>query len=128
VFRATDSFASYSADDLPKAKAFYSGTLGLDVTEDQMGFLQVTLGNGGSLLIYGKDDHQPATFTVLNLVVEDLDVAIDELVAAGVKMEQYDLPGIKTDERGIARSDFSPPIAWFTDPAGNVIAVMSLPD
>lgn len=127
MFRDNQAFSSYSVDDIERARGFYGETLGLEVGEDPMGFLELRLAGGGRVMIYPKPDHQPATFTVLNFLVPNIDEAVDALTGAGVTMQQYDMAEIKTDERGIARGDFGPPIAWFADPAGNVIAVIQQP-
>ena len=127
MFRDNEAFSSYSVDDLDRARGFYGETLGLEVGEDPMGFLELRLAGGGRVMIYPKPDHQPATFTVLNFVVPNIEEAVDALAAAGVEMQQYDMADIKTDERGIARGELGPPIAWFADPAGNVIAVIQQP-
>jgi predicted enzyme related to lactoylglutathione lyase len=123
MFRDNDAFASFSVGDIAAAKAFYGGTLGFELTENEMGFLDVRLAGGGKLLIYGRENHQPATFTVLNITVADIEQAVDDLVAAGVAMERYE--GFNQDAKGISR-DFGA-IAWFTDPAGNIIALLEMP-
>lgn len=118
------TFGGISVDDLDAARRFYGDTLGLMV-RDEMGGLRVALPGGADLWIYPKEDHVPATFTVLNFVVPDIDRAVDELNAAGVSTTIYD--GFFTDEKGIARgraANRGPDIAWFTDPAGNVLAVL----
>jgi catechol 2,3-dioxygenase-like lactoylglutathione lyase family enzyme len=129
MFKA--SFSGMSVDDLEKAKEFYMGTLGLELTNEKMG-LEFKLPGGGELFIYDKEDHQPATFTVLNLVVDDIDQAIDELSGKGIKFEQYDLGnGAKTDEKGVLRGlsvQMGPDIAWFKDPAGNILSVLQGPE
>jgi catechol 2,3-dioxygenase-like lactoylglutathione lyase family enzyme len=117
---ASKAFSGYSVDDIPAAKRFYGETLGLRVTESN-GMLTLHLGGGGEVLIYPKPDHRPATFTVLNFPVDDIDGAVDELVERGVSFLRYD--GVQQDERGIHRQQ-GPPIAWFTDPAGNVLSVL----
>lgn len=114
------AFSSYSVDDVAAAKEFYGRTLGLNVTEQPEG-VRLRLATGGSVFLYPKDDHQPATFTVLNFLVEDLAAAVDELTAKGVTMERYE--GFDQDERGIAAGLRGPHIAWFTDPAGNILSV-----
>jgi catechol 2,3-dioxygenase-like lactoylglutathione lyase family enzyme len=114
------AFSSYSVDDLDAAEAFYGTTLGLDVTRPPEG-LGITLGTGGQVFLYPKDDHQPATFTVLNFMVDDLAAAVDELTGQGITMARYD--GFDHDERGIVAGGDGPHIAWFTDPAGNVLSV-----
>jgi catechol 2,3-dioxygenase-like lactoylglutathione lyase family enzyme len=120
MFRDSHAFSGFSSNDIAKAKDFYSQTLGLEVTEEN-GMLTLHLAGGGRVLIYPKEDHAPATFTVLNFPVEDIDGAVDTLTAAGVRFERYD--GAGQDERGIARA-YPPPIAWFKDPAGNILAVI----
>jgi catechol 2,3-dioxygenase-like lactoylglutathione lyase family enzyme len=122
MFRENHAFSGFSTDDIPKAKEFYQGTLGLDVTEEN-GMLNLKFPGGHTVLIYPKgDDHRPATFTVLNIQVDDIDVAVDKLGAAGVTFEQYG-EDAGQDERGIAR-EYGPPIAWFKDPAGNILSVL----
>jgi catechol 2,3-dioxygenase-like lactoylglutathione lyase family enzyme len=114
------AFSSYSVDDVEAARAFYQETLGLNVTPQPQG-LGISLATGGSLFLYPKDNHQPATFTVLNFMVDDIAAAVDELTGKGITMERYD--GFDQDERGIAAGTGGPHIAWFTDPAGNVLSV-----
>ena len=122
MLKDSKTFSSFSANDIPKAKQFYTETLGLDVT-DEMGGLGLHLG-GGDVFIYPKDDHAPASFTVLNFSVDDVDAAVERLTAAGVRFEQY-TGEIQTDEKGIARAgDGGPTIAWFKDPAGNILSVV----
>ena len=117
-------FSSFSVDDIPKAKAFYGGTLGLDVSEAN-GFLTIRLADGGTVVAYPKRDHSPATFTVLNFPVDDVDAAVDELTRRGVRFEVYSQPDLETDERGILRGGGGgPTIAWFKDPAGNILSVL----
>lgn len=127
MFRETKAFSGFSVDDIPKAKAFYSQTLGLKVTEVEMGILVLHITGGTEIIAYSKGDaHQPATFTVLNFPVDNIDEAVDELTARGVQLEQYG-GGIATDEKGICRSNApeeAPNIAWFKDPAGNILSVM----
>jgi predicted enzyme related to lactoylglutathione lyase len=120
MFRNNHAFSGFSTNDLAKAKAFYAETIGLEVTEEN-GMLTLKLAGGGRVLIYPKDNHEPATFTVLNFPVDDIDAAVDQLTAAGVEFERYE--GAGQDERGIARQ-YPPPIAWFKDPAGNILAVL----
>lgn len=127
MFKDKHVFSSFSVDDAEKAKQFYGETLGFDVTEnaDGMGSITLNISGGGQVLIYPKwGGHQPATFTVLNIPVDDVDKAVDELVAKGIKFEHYDTPDLRTDEKGIARDDRGPTIAWFKDPAGNIISVL----
>jgi catechol 2,3-dioxygenase-like lactoylglutathione lyase family enzyme len=122
MLRDSRAFSGFSADDIAKEKAFYADTLGLDVTEEN-GMLTLHLVGGHTVLIYPKgDDHQPATYTALNFEVDDIDAAVDRLTAAGVTIENYG-EGSGQDERGIAR-EWGPPIAWFKDPAGNILSVI----
>jgi predicted enzyme related to lactoylglutathione lyase len=125
MFRNNEAFFSYSVDDLAAAKRFYGETLGLEVKETPEG-LSLALTGGMKGFLYAKPNHEPATFTVLNFKVDDVDRAVDDLTARGVRFEQYDLPGVKTDAKGIARGN-GPTIAWFTDPAGNIISVVQPP-
>jgi predicted enzyme related to lactoylglutathione lyase len=122
MFSNTHAFSSFAVDDLDTARSFYGETLGLTVSDGPMGVLSLDLPGDRSTLIYPKPDFTPATYTVLNFPVEDVDAAVDELTARGVAMERYD--GFDQDEKGIAR-DNGPTIAWFRDPAGNILAVLS---
>ena len=119
------AFASFSVDDLDAARAFYGGKLGLEVRETPMGVIEVMIGADQHVTIYPKPNHEPATFTSLNFIVPDIDEAVDSLVADGIKMEMYDMPGMNQDAKGIARDPQGPAIAWFKDPAGNTLAVIS---
>jgi catechol 2,3-dioxygenase-like lactoylglutathione lyase family enzyme len=116
------AFSGFSAPDIAKEKEFYGETLGLKVTEEH-GLLTLHLAGGNNVLIYPKPDHVPATFTVLNFPVDDVDLAVDELSKRGVRFEKYNGPEIKTDEKGIMRGN-GPTIAWFKDPAGNILSVL----
>ncbi len=122
----TDSpaFSGFAVPDLEVARRFYAETLGLrvDVDEAMGGMLTLHLGSGADVLVYGKPDHAPATYTVLNFPVPDVEATVDELAARGVRFERYE--GFSQDEKGIARGQ-GPDIAWFTDPAGNVLSVLS---
>ena len=122
LFKEAESFSSFSVNDLKRAKEFYSETLGLDVKETPEG-LELRTGNN-TVFLYTKPNHTPASFTVLNFAVDDIEAAVDELTGMGVSLEHYNLPDIKTDERGIARGPHGPTIAWFKDPAGNVLSVL----
>ncbi len=116
------AFTGFSVDDLEKASTFYAETLGLPVeVADEMPLMRVTLGGDRRLLVYAKPDHQPATFTVLNFPVRDVDAVVDELTRRGVTFARYD--GFDQDEKGVMRGH-GPTIAWFTDPAGNILAVI----
>jgi len=127
MIQAKQSFASFSVDDLDKAKDFYGRVLGLDASVGEMGTLDIKLGNGAEVMVYPKPNHEPATFTVLNFVVADIEKTVDDLTGQGVKFEQYDMPEIKTDAKGIARDNNNQgpsAIAWFTDPAGNIVSLI----
>jgi len=123
VLTDSKAFSGFSANDLDRAKSFYEDTLGLQVTAmpEMGGMLRLHLGGGAEVLVYPKADHTPATFTVLNFPVPDVEQAVDELAARGVRFERYE--GFDQDEKGIARGQ-GPDIAWFTDPAGNVFSVI----
>jgi catechol 2,3-dioxygenase-like lactoylglutathione lyase family enzyme len=118
----SEAFSGFSVDDIPRAKEFYGETLGLEVSESG-GMLTLRLGGGASVLVYPKRNHSPATFTVLNFPVDDVDDAVRELTGRGVRFEIYRQPDLETDERGIFRQG-GPTIAWFKDPAGNIISVL----
>jgi predicted enzyme related to lactoylglutathione lyase len=119
MFKDTSTFSGFSVDDVEAAKRFYGETLGVEVTEEGPGIV-LQLAGRNNVLAYGKEDHEPASFTILNFEVDDVDAAVDRLTEAGVTMEQYE--GV-TDEKGVAR-DQGPTIAWFKDPAGNVLSVI----
>jgi predicted enzyme related to lactoylglutathione lyase len=126
MFKDTKAFSSFSVNDIGKAKEFYSQTLGLEVAEtsgEMSGLLSLHISGGNDILIYPKPDHTPATFTILNFPVDDIEGAVEELTKRGVRFEIYDLDGIKTDERGISRGG-GINIAWFKDPAGNILSVL----
>lgn len=125
MFGSNQVMSSFSSNDIPAAKAFYSETLGFDV-EDMFDGLVLKFGGGGQAMVYPKPNHQPATFTVLTIVVDDVETAVDDLRAKGVTFEQYTEDPIKTDEKGISR-DMGGAIAWFKDPAGNILGVAELP-
>jgi len=121
----TEAFSSFSVNDLQKAKKFYGETLELDVNEQTEG-LSLNFKNGSNVFIYPKPNHQPATFTVLNFPVDDIDAAVDQLTERGVKFESYS-GEMKTDKKGIFRGGaegYGPDIAWFKDPAGNFLSVL----
>jgi catechol 2,3-dioxygenase-like lactoylglutathione lyase family enzyme len=119
---ASKAFSGFSVNDIDKAKEFYGKTLGLKVSEDH-GMLTLHLSGNAPVLIYPKDNHTPASFTILNFPVKDVDKAVADLGKRGVRFEKYTDPGIKTDEKGIHR-DGGPTIAWFKDPAGNILSVL----
>ena len=122
MFKEAKTFSSFSVNDLRRAKEFYGETLGLEIKETPEG-LELHTGNN-AVFLYPKPNHTPASFTVLNFHVNDIEEAVDELKKLGVKLEHYDMPDIKTDERGIARGPHGPIIAWFKDPAGNILSVL----
>lgn len=120
----TGAISGFSVNDLEAAREFYGTTLGLTVADGGMGNLSLVLPAGAVVLIYPKPNHEPATYTILNFQVADVDTAVDELTAAGVEMLVYDFEGgLKTDSRGVAKG-WGPDIAWFTDPAGNILSVL----
>jgi catechol 2,3-dioxygenase-like lactoylglutathione lyase family enzyme len=121
MFQKSKAFAGFSVDDIAAAKQFYGDTLGVDVEESE-GMLHLHLGGGGVVLVYPKPNHTPATFTVLNFPVDDVERAVDELTAKGVRFEHYE-GELATDKKGIMRGQ-GPTIAWFRDPAGNVVSVL----
>lgn len=126
MFKAKAAFSGFSVNDLSKAKEFYTNVLGLKLDNEEMG-LTFQLPGGGKMFVYPKDNHTPATFTILNFVVDNIDEAVEELVKNGVKFEHYDMPEIKTDAKGIARgiaNKMGPDIAWFKDPSGNILSVL----
>ena len=122
MFEDAKAFSGFSVDDLQKAKQFYSQTLGLKVSENPEG-LELKI-NGTEVFIYPKPNHKPATFTILNFKVHDIERAVDQLKKRGVRFVSYNDPNLKTDESGIHRGD-GPTIAWFKDPAGNILSVLS---
>jgi len=128
MFKALAAFSGFSVKDSKEAKEFYSNILGLKVEDNkEQGALDLYLPNDTKVFVYPKENHQPATFTVLNLVVENIDESVDALVAKGVSFEQYDFPGFKTDEKGVLRgldADKGPSIAWFKDPSGNIFSIL----
>jgi catechol 2,3-dioxygenase-like lactoylglutathione lyase family enzyme len=121
MFKQTKAFSGFSVDDIDAAKAFYGGTLGLEL-EEQNGMLRLSLGGGGTVLVYPKPNHVPATYTILNFPVGDIESTVDALVERGVRFERYE-GQMSTDERGIFRKG-GPLIAWFKDPAGNTLSVL----
>jgi predicted enzyme related to lactoylglutathione lyase len=116
------AFSGFSVDDIVAASDFYSETLSVEVEQLDNGLLRLHLGEGHEVIVYPKPDHSPAVFTILNFVVRDIEQAVDELAAEGVETIRYETLG--QDERGISRNPGGPPIAWFNDPAGNILAVL----
>ncbi len=123
MFKETKAFSGFSVNNIPKAKEFYTQVLGLEVTEEAMGILTLHITGGGKIIIYPKPNHTPATFTILNFPVTDVEKTVDELISRGVQFEQYDFGQMKTDGKGIVRG-YGPTIAWFKDPAGNILSVL----
>lgn len=126
MLRNSKAFSSFSTNDLKKAKKFYGEVLGLEVAEEEMD-LRINLASGGIIFIYPKENHEPATFTVLNFPVDNIDESVDDLVGKGVTFEQYE--GFEQDEKGVCRNTdpgkgCPAAIAWFKDPAGNVISIL----
>ena len=122
MFKNTKAFSSFSVDDLEKAKEFYGKTLGIDISESKEG-LSLYPKSSNEIFIYPKTDHSPATFTVLNFPVNDVEQAVDNLTKLGVRFEIYNKGELKTDEKGIFHGE-GPKIAWFKDPAGNFLSVL----
>ncbi|MFD8984898.1 VOC family protein [Streptomyces sp. NPDC059564] len=120
MFTDTKAFSGFAVDDIQRAKEFYGDTLGLRVTEEN-GLLTLHIAGGTEVLLYPKENHAPAGFTLLNFPVADIDAAVDELTRRGIRMERY--PGFDQDEKGVVREE-GPLIAWFTDPAGNILSVL----
>jgi catechol 2,3-dioxygenase-like lactoylglutathione lyase family enzyme len=123
MFTDTKAFSGFAVPDLGQARAFYGDTLGLRTSED-VGLLTLHLAGDRDVLVYPKPDHVPATYTILNFPVDDVEQAVDELTARGVTFERYE--GAGQDEKGISRG-MGPTIAWFTDPAGNILSVLEIP-
>lgn len=126
MFKDSKAFSGFSVDDMAKAKDFYSKTLGLETKDTPQG-LELQIAGGGQIFIYAKPNHEPASFTILNFIVDDIDKAVDELTELGVVFEKYDNEMVKTDAKGIARgidAGRGPDIAWFKDPAGNILSVL----
>lgn len=115
------AFSGFAVDDIERAQRFYGGTLGLRTSEDN-GLMTLHLAGGRDTLVYPKADHTPATYTILNFPVEDIEAAVDELGERGVRFERYE--GFDQDEKCISRDPAGPPIAWFKDPAGNILSVL----
>ncbi len=123
ILKDSEAFSGFSVDDIQKAKEFYGQTLGLNVSEvDEMGLISLKLAGGSEVMIYPKSDHAPAQFTILNFPIEDIEKVVADLKTNGVQFEHYE-GDLETDEHGIFRGD-GPLIAWFKDPAGNIISVL----
>jgi catechol 2,3-dioxygenase-like lactoylglutathione lyase family enzyme len=122
MFKTTKAFSGFSVNDIGKAKGFYGQTLGLEVSEEH-GLLTLRIAGGTRIVVYPKPNHTPATFTILNFPVDNIDKAVDGLTQRGVRFERYE-GDLKTDEKGISRGGPGPKIAWFKDPAGNILSVL----
>jgi predicted enzyme related to lactoylglutathione lyase len=127
MFKETKAFSGFSVNDLQKAKVFYGQTLGLEVSEvpEMEGLLTLHIAGGSNILIYPKPNHTPATFTILNFPVDNIEQAVDELTKRGVRFEIYNEEDFKTDKKGVFRGG-GPLIAWFKDPAGNILSVLEV--
>ena len=123
MLKTEKAFSGFSVDDIQKAKEFYSKTLGMEVNDGPMGILNLKIGNGSSVIIYPKPNHTPADFTILNIPVDNIEGSVKELKKRGVRFETYNDDMIKTDENGIFRGG-GPLIAWFKDPAGNILSIL----
>ncbi len=125
MFKNTKAFSGFSVNDIEKAKKFYGETLSINISEvpGMKGILNLNIAGGNKIIIYTKQNHTPATFTILNFPVDDVEKAVDKLHAKGVKFEIYNEPNFKTDEKGIFRAG-GPVIAWFKDPAENILSVV----
>jgi catechol 2,3-dioxygenase-like lactoylglutathione lyase family enzyme len=123
MFKSTKAVSGFSVNDLQQAKEFYGRILGLEVSEQPEG-LELNIGGNAKVFVYPKPNHTPATFTILNFLVDDIETAVDELARSAVRFEHYDEPEIKTDDKGIHRGETGPTIAWFKDPAGNILSVL----
>lgn len=122
MLKNSKPFSSFSVDDITKAKTFYQKTLGLSVKDNPMGLIELHIEGGQPTIIYPKSNHVPATFTVLNFPVTEIEATVDGLIKKGVVFEQYE--ALQTDAKGISRSPHGPTHAWFKDPAGNILSVM----
>ena len=123
MFDTSKAFSGFSVNDIPKATEFYAGTLGMKVKQGEMGILSIEISGGSEIIVYPKPNHVPAEFTILNFPVSNIDEAVEELNAKGVVFLQYDNESIKTDNKGVMRGN-GPNIAWFKDPAGNILSII----
>ncbi|MCC8426532.1 VOC family protein [Mucilaginibacter sp. UR6-11] len=125
MFKDSKAFSSFSVNDLQAAKKFYTEVLGLEVSDNPMGIIELHITGSNNIMVYPKPNHEPATFTVLNFLAPDIDNAVDALIVKGIVFEQYDQEYMKTDKKGIVRANGQGPnIAWFKDPAGNILSVI----
>ena len=125
MFKNSKVFSSFSVNDISKAKEFYGGILGIDLEDSPEGGLVLKIAGGNPIFVYPKPNHEPATFTILNFQVPNIEEAVDQLTDKGIRFIQYDEKELKTDEKGINRSG-GPLIAWFKDPAGNFLSVLEM--
>ena len=123
MLKHSKAFSGFSVDDLQKAKQFYSEMLGLEVADNPMGLLELDIEGSNKIIVYPKPNHEPATFTILNFPINNIESTVDELISKGIRFEQYG-GQIQTDEKGICRNPQGPKIAWFKDPAGNILSVI----
>ena len=126
MLKNSKGFSSFAVNDIPKAKDFYQNLLGLTVKDNPMGLIELEISGSSNILVYPKPNHQPATFTVLNFPVDDIDAAVDTLIDKGITFEKYDEEYLKTDDKGISKGNGGPSIAWFKDPAGNILSVIEV--
>ncbi|MEH3112470.1 VOC family protein [Pedobacter terrae] len=124
MLQNSKAFSSFSVSDIQQAKEFYQDVLGLEVKDNSMGVIELVVSSSSNILLYPKPNHVPATFTVLNFPVDNIEQTVDELIAKGVNFEIYNQESIKTDQKGISRGNGGPNIAWFRDPAGNILSVL----
>ncbi|WP_316803129.1 VOC family protein [Pedobacter nototheniae] len=124
MLKNAKAFSSFAVNDIAQAKDFYQNMLGLTVKDNPMGIIELNLDGTSNIMIYPKPNHEPATFTVLNFRVANIDDAVDGLIKKGITFEQYDEAYLKTDEKGIFKGDKGPHIAWFKDPSGNILSVL----
>ncbi|HMQ78452.1 MAG TPA: VOC family protein [Ignavibacteria bacterium] len=123
MFKPNNAFSGFSVNDISKTKEFYAGILGMKVKDGEMGTLNLIIASGSTVIVYPKPNHVPAEFTILNFPVSNIDEAVDELTEKGITFLKYDNETIKTDHKGVMRGN-GPDIAWFTDPAGNILSVI----
>jgi predicted enzyme related to lactoylglutathione lyase len=123
MLQDSKAFGGFSVDDVDRAKQFYGETLGLRVSDGEMGIAVLNLAGDRDVIMYPKDDHEPASFTVLNFPVDDVEATVNSLTQRGVAFERYEGTDVETDEKGIFRGG-GPLIAWFKDPAGNILSVI----
>lgn len=123
MFKPNNAFSGFSVNDISKSKEFYAGILGMKVKDGEMGTLNLIIASGSTVIVYPKPNHVPAEFTILNFPVSNIDEAVDELTEKGITFLKYDNETIKTDHKGVMRGN-GPDIAWFSDPAGNILSVI----